>query len=98
MELRGNSHLIQILQLIPAEENADTKEYEKTEQVDPHEKATAFFITAGIQVIFVIGCLFCGNTSRKNDDAAEEAKMQEGANQGYQRVENWSNKKMAIFD
>ena len=88
MELRGNTHLIQILQLNPAEKEPGEEGYENPEQWDPKDKATAFFITAGIQLVFLVGCAFCGTQSMKNDALAEEERMRQGANaQGYQRVE-----------
>ena len=64
MELRGNIHIIQILQLQGAELKPGSKdEYEEMEQFDPKDKATAFFITAALQIILVIGCYFCGSAS-----------------------------------
>jgi hypothetical protein len=39
---------------------------------DPKTKGLAFLILAGIEVLFVVGCLFCANASRNADAEAEE--------------------------
>ena len=78
MELKGNTHIIQILQINHAEQDKDDPDnYIQPEggQYDPKDKATAFFITAAIQIIFVVGCYLCGNQSLKADEEEEKARM-----------------------
>jgi len=80
MELKGNTFLLQILQLNPAEAEKDKPdEFETKEQWSTNDKATAFFITAGIQLVFVIGCYWCGYSSMKNDELAEKKRLEEAS-------------------
>jgi hypothetical protein len=45
------------------------------EQFSTSTKGTAFLITAGIQVIFAIGCFACGKSSMNADEALKQKEI-----------------------
>jgi hypothetical protein len=53
---------------------------------DPKTKGLAFLILAGIELLFVVGCLFCANASRKADAEAEEENIRRAKQREYQQV------------
>jgi len=65
MEIRKNPYVTQIIQ------NQESKDVEK---IDTGNKAIAFFILAGIELIFAVACYICGASSLKS--AAEEEEME----------------------
>lgn len=65
---------------------------------DPHTKAVAFLILAGIEAAFVIGCLVCANASSNSDAAEEEENLRKAKQREYEpvgqeeQIVSWSNK------
>ena len=65
MEFRGNTYLMQMVQVVPPE--MVNGKLEQQPQIEQRIKGWAFMVTAGIQVIIMFGCYFCAKQSAASD-------------------------------
>jgi hypothetical protein len=53
---------------------------------DSDVKGKAFLVLAAIEVVFLVGCLVCGNMSMKADEDAKEEQVRLARQKEYQQL------------
>lgn len=90
MEMTGNASIKYIWNYKHEENDASSGETPHYESPDwsgkAHDKAIAFFVLAGIEAVFLVGCCICANVSRANDAKAEEDELRKAKERDYQMV------------